>query len=56
MEVYPAARKGGRGIEGEQKERGGEEEEEEESVEWLAGRQAEESPVEPGALWYRLGS
>lgn len=23
---------------------------------WLAGRQAEESPVEPGALWYRLGS
>lgn len=39
MEVYPAARKGGRGIEGEQKERGGEEEEEE-SIEWLAGWQA----------------
>lgn len=49
MEVYPAARKGGRGIEVEQKERGGEEEE---GIEWLAGRQAEESPVEPGALWY----
>lgn len=42
MEVYPAARKGGRGIVGEEKEKRGLEEEEEE-VEggsgWLAGRQ-----------------
>lgn len=49
MEVYPATRKGGRTIEKEQEEEAGRE--------WSAGcRQAEESPFEPGALWYRLGS
>lgn len=53
MEVYPAARKEGKGIEREEEERSTEEEEEErEGRGWLAGRQVEESPVEPAALWY----
>lgn len=43
-----------RGIEGEEKERRRRRWRAEAG--WLAGRQAEESPVEPGALWYRLGS
>lgn len=47
MEVYPAVREGGRGGKGKERSR-----------RWRAeaGSQAEESPVEPGALWYRLGS
>lgn len=47
MEVYPAVREGGRGKKEKERRR-----------RWRAeaGSQAEESPVEPAALWYRLGS